>query len=129
MSLALRRSAWCTGTRRLRNLALFNSLPGRLKLSMPKSSIVESRSCRALATVLPAKPQIPVIRTFILKQPDFIARLFKIGDNDRAASGARSSTSKRAHLRRKEVLRELGDLKSHNERDAQSVLERLEHSQ
>jgi hypothetical protein len=29
--------------------------------------MVESRFCKVRATVLPVKPQIPVIRTFILK--------------------------------------------------------------
>ena len=59
------RPADCSGAR-------FRSLPGRIKLSMPKSSMVESRSCKAFATVLPVKPQIPVIRTFIRKERDDI---------------------------------------------------------
>src|SRR5207245_9092005 len=43
----------------------FLSLPGRLRLSMPTSSSCGSVLASSMASVLPTKPQTPVIKTFI----------------------------------------------------------------
>src|SRR5450631_2121976 len=48
---------------------MFRWLPARLKLSNPTISIVESRSSRPVARLLPAKPQMPETRIFISKNP------------------------------------------------------------
>ena len=64
-SAALRTSPCHTRMPAQRSRSRFCSEPGRMKLSMPKISTPPARSARLSASVLPANPQIPVIKIFM----------------------------------------------------------------
>ena len=58
---AARRSAWRTAMPAFCRVTRFSSLPGRMKLSNPKISARAKHSRRRNASVLPTKPQMPLI--------------------------------------------------------------------
>ena len=47
----------------------FSSLPGRMKLSKPKTSAPATHSLSRAAMVLPTNPHIPLIKIFTVNQP------------------------------------------------------------
>src|SRR5665213_2425973 len=62
---ALRTSAWMIFTPSFASSRRFSSLPGRMKLSTPVICKFSADASSARASVLPANPQMPVLRIFM----------------------------------------------------------------